>query len=141
MSLSRRSLVQQGWDPPVGAIARAPVATLQTQNAAPRALAAQRLMYTAELLCGVYHTAAVLFPHDSSAATVIRVLQRPDAYLANMPSRLLGRVAFRNKMLGRYGAVVTIPYKQGRSSVESMAGVIKAAVEGKTRLPLDSFCR
>lgn len=52
-----------------------------------RALAAQRLMYTAELLCGVYHTAAVLFPHDSSAATVIRVLQRPDAYLANMPSR------------------------------------------------------
>ncbi|KAL3149780.1 hypothetical protein ABBQ38_013606 [Trebouxia sp. C0009 RCD-2024] len=105
-----------------------------------RALAAQRLQYQTEVLCGVYH-AAVLSPHDSSVAKVILVLQRPDAYLTNAPSRLLGRVAFRNKMLGRYGSVVTIPYKHGRGSVESMVGAIKAAVEAKTGLPLDSFRR
>ncbi|KAL3149784.1 hypothetical protein ABBQ38_013610 [Trebouxia sp. C0009 RCD-2024] len=55
--------------------------------------------------------------------------------------RLLGHVAFRLKMLGRYGTVVTVPYKQGRSSMESMAGAIKEAVEAKTGLPLDSFRR
>ncbi|KAL3149759.1 hypothetical protein ABBQ38_013585 [Trebouxia sp. C0009 RCD-2024] len=44
-------------------------------------------------------------------------------------------------MLGRYGTVVTIPYKRGSSSVESMAGAINAAVEAKTGLPLDAFRR
>ncbi|KAL3149778.1 hypothetical protein ABBQ38_013604 [Trebouxia sp. C0009 RCD-2024] len=104
-----------------------------------RALAAQRLQYKAKVLCGVYYPAAVLYPHDSKAAKVILVLQRPDAYLTNAPSRLLGRVAFKNKILGRHGTVVTVPYKQGNSSVESMADAIKAAVEAKTGLPLDSF--
>ena len=42
-------------------------------------------------------------------------------------------------MLARYGTVVTVPYNQG-SSIESMAGDIKAAVEAKTGLPLGSFC-
>ena len=55
--------------------------------------------------------------------------------------RLLGSVAFRHKMLGCYGTVVTVPYQQGSSSVESMAGAIKAAVEAKTGLPLNSFRR
>ena len=53
--------------------------------------------------------------------------------------RVIGHVAFRAEMLARYGTVVTVPYKQGSSSVESMAGDIKAAVEAKTGLPLDSF--
>ena len=53
--------------------------------------------------------------------------------------RLLGRAAFRHKMLARYGTVVIVIFKQGSSSVESMAGDIKAAVEAKTGLPLDSF--
>ena len=53
--------------------------------------------------------------------------------------RVLGHVAFRNKMLERYGTVVIIPYNTGTSSVESMAVAIKAAVEGKTGLSLDSF--
>ena len=52
--------------------------------------------------------------------------------------RLLGRAAFRHKMLARYGTVVTVPYNQG-SSIESMAGDIKAAVEAKTGLPLNAF--
>ena len=55
------------------------------------------------------------------------------------PYRLLGRVAFRHTMLGRYGTMVTVPYQRGSSSVESMAGDIRAAVEAKTGLPLDSF--
>ena len=59
--------------------------------------------------------------------------------LAHFLCRLLGQVAFRYKMLERYGPVVTVPYKQGSSSVEGMAGDIKAAVEAKTGLPLDSF--
>ena len=53
--------------------------------------------------------------------------------------RLLGHVALRNTMLERFGTVVTVPYNPDSSSVESMAGAIKAAVEAKTGLPLDSF--
>ena len=34
-------------------------------------------------------------------------------------------------MLARYGTVVILPYNQGSSSVESMAGDIKAAVEAR----------
>ena len=52
---------------------------------------------------------------------------------------LLGHVAFRNQMLARYGTVVTIPYNPDMSNAEGMAGDIKAAVEAKTGLPLDSF--
>ncbi|KAL3149832.1 hypothetical protein ABBQ38_013653 [Trebouxia sp. C0009 RCD-2024] len=37
-------------------------------------------------------------------------------------------------------SVTTIPCNPDKSSVESMAGDIKAAVEVKTGLPLDSFC-
>ena len=59
--------------------------------------------------------------------------------LAHFFGRVLGHVAFRLKMLERYGIVVTVPYNQGSSSAESMAGDIKAAVEAKTGLPLDSF--
>ena len=55
--------------------------------------------------------------------------------LAHFLCRVLGQVAFRYKMLENYGTVVTVPYKQGSSSVESMAGDIKAG------LPLDSFRR
>ena len=50
-------------------------------------------------------------------------------------------MAFRAKMLARHGTVVDIPYSQASSSVESMAGDVKAAVEAKTGLLLDSFCR
>ena len=53
--------------------------------------------------------------------------------------RVLGHVTFRNKMLARYGTLVAIPYSPGNSTAESMAGDIKAAVEVKTGLPLDSF--
>ena len=53
--------------------------------------------------------------------------------------RLLGHVAFRLRMLGRYGTVVTVAYSPGKSNVESMAGAVKAAVEAKMGLPLDSF--
>ena len=42
-------------------------------------------------------------------------------------------------MLGRYGTVVTIPYRPGSGSEESMAGDIKAAVEAQTGLPISSF--
>ena len=58
-----------------------------------------------------------------------------------MVCRLLGHVVFRHEMLGRYGTLVTVPYKLESSSVESMAGAIKAAVEAKTGLPLHSFRR
>ncbi|KAL3149763.1 hypothetical protein ABBQ38_013589 [Trebouxia sp. C0009 RCD-2024] len=51
----------------------------------------------------------------------------------------LTNVTARHEMLGRYGTVVAIPYKQGTSSLENMAGAVKTAVEAKTRLPLDSF--
>ena len=53
--------------------------------------------------------------------------------------RVLGHVAFRNKMLARYGTFVTVRYNPNHSNVESMAGDIKAAVEAKTGLPLDAF--
>ena len=53
--------------------------------------------------------------------------------------RLLGHLTFRHEMLGRYGTVVAVPLKLGDRSVESMADSIKAAVEAKTGLPLESF--
>ena len=55
--------------------------------------------------------------------------------------RLLGHVAFRMKMLERCGTVVTISYNPDHSNTKRMAGAIKAAVEAKTGLPLDSFRR
>ncbi|KAL3149781.1 hypothetical protein ABBQ38_013607 [Trebouxia sp. C0009 RCD-2024] len=93
------------------------------------ALAAHRLQYKAEVLCGVYYPAAVLSPHDSKAAKVILLLDSIKHYIRNKPGRVLGHVAFRHEMLGRHGTVVTVPYKQGSSSVESMAGAVEAAVE------------
>ena len=53
--------------------------------------------------------------------------------------KVLGHVAFRNQLLVRYGTAVTIPYNPDSSTVESMAADMKAAVEAKTGLPLDSF--
>ncbi|KAL3149807.1 hypothetical protein ABBQ38_013632 [Trebouxia sp. C0009 RCD-2024] len=103
------------------------------------ALASLRLHYQPMVPCGMYQADAVLSPHGSSGPQVILMLQRSKYFVRNVRSRLLGSVAFRLKMLGRYGTVVTVPDKQGRSSVESMAGAIKAAVEDKTGLPLDSF--
>ncbi|KAL3146576.1 hypothetical protein ABBQ32_000816 [Trebouxia sp. C0010 RCD-2024] len=55
--------------------------------------------------------------------------------------RALGHAAFRSKMLARYGTVVTVPYKPANTNVKRLAHVVKEAVEGKTGLPLDSFCR
>ncbi|KAL3149748.1 hypothetical protein ABBQ38_013574 [Trebouxia sp. C0009 RCD-2024] len=103
------------------------------------ALDMQGLPYKAQVPCWMYWADAVLTPHDSSGGQAILVLERPEDVLTNMPSRLLGHVAFRNKMLEPYGTVVAIPYDPDTSSVESMAGAIKAAVEAKTGLPLDSF--
>ncbi|KAL3149790.1 hypothetical protein ABBQ38_013616 [Trebouxia sp. C0009 RCD-2024] len=54
---------------------------------------------------------------------------------------LLGHVALKLEMLGHYGTVMTVCYDPGHSNAESMAGDIKAAVEAKTGLPLDSSCR
>ena len=51
----------------------------------------------------------------------------------------MGHVAFRNQLLARYGTVVTIPYNPDSSTAENMADDIKAAVEARTGLPLDSF--
>ena len=51
------------------------------------ALAMESLPYEAHVAFGQYHADAVLSTHDSSAAQVILVLVRPDAYLANVPSR------------------------------------------------------
>lgn len=53
--------------------------------------------------------------------------------------RAVGHAAFRNKLLERYGTVVTIPYKSDNTTVKSMARDIKAAVQAMTGLPLDSF--
>ena len=53
--------------------------------------------------------------------------------------RVLGHVAFRNRLLARYGTVVAIPYNPGTSNVESMAVDIKAAVEAQAGLSLNSF--
>ena len=53
--------------------------------------------------------------------------------------RVSGSTAFRNQLLARYGTVLAIPYHPDISTAESMAGDIKAAVEAKTGLPLDSF--
>ncbi|KAL3149785.1 hypothetical protein ABBQ38_013611 [Trebouxia sp. C0009 RCD-2024] len=103
------------------------------------AVASLRLGYKPMVPCGMYQADAVLSPHCSNGPQVILMLQRSKYFVRNARSRLLGHVAFRLKMLGRYGTVVTVPYKQGRSGVERMAGAIKAAVEAKTRLPLDSF--
>ncbi|MCJ1368708.1 hypothetical protein MMC16_007853 [Acarospora aff. strigata] len=51
------------------------------------ALATQSLPYKAQVPFGPYNADAVLSIHDSSAAQVILVLVRPDAYLTNTPSR------------------------------------------------------
>ena len=53
--------------------------------------------------------------------------------------RVVGSATFRNQLLARYGTVVTIPYNPDSSTAESMAEDIRAAVEAKTGLPLDSF--
>ena len=53
--------------------------------------------------------------------------------------RLLDSAAFRSQLLTRHGTVVAIPYNPDISTAESMACDIKAAVEAKTGLPLDSF--
>ncbi|KAL3149757.1 hypothetical protein ABBQ38_013583 [Trebouxia sp. C0009 RCD-2024] len=87
------------------------------------ALAKQNLLYKLQVPFGVYQADAVLYPHHSNGAEVLLMLERPNEYIINLPKRVRGRAAFRRKMLGRYGTVVTIPYKQGHSSVESMAGV------------------
>ena len=42
-------------------------------------------------------------------------------------------------MLQRYGTLVTVLYNPNKSDARSMADDIKAAVEAKTGLPLDSF--
>ena len=57
----------------------------------------------------------------------------------HLECRLLGHVVFRNSMLGQYGTVVTVPYKQGSSTASSMAVDIRAAVEARTGLPLEAF--
>ena len=53
--------------------------------------------------------------------------------------RVLGPVAFRHQSLARYGTVVAVPFNPDDSTAASMADDIKAAVEAKTGLPLDSF--
>ncbi|KAL3149791.1 hypothetical protein ABBQ38_013617 [Trebouxia sp. C0009 RCD-2024] len=105
------------------------------------ALASQRLHYKPMVLCGMYQADAVMSPHGSKGPKVILMLQRSKHFIRNMRNRPLGTAVSRLKMLGRYSTVVNVPYKQGRSSVESMAGAIKTAVEAKTGLPLDSFRR
>ena len=54
--------------------------------------------------------------------------------------RLVGQVVFRNKMLGQYGTVVTVPYSPEDRGTDCMAADIKAALEAKTGLPLNAFC-
>lgn len=103
------------------------------------ALDMQGMPFKAQVPCWMYWADAVLTPYDSSASPAILVLERPEDGLTNMPSRLLGHVALRNKMLEPFGTVVTIPYYPDSSSVASMAIDIEAAVEAKTGLPLDSF--
>ena len=66
------------------------------------------------------------------------VYKLSSADVVHLLCRLLGRAAFRQEMLARYGTVVSVLYNKG-SSVDSMAGDIKAAVEAKTGLPLDAF--
>ena len=44
-------------------------------------------------------------------------------------------------MLGVYGTVVTVPYHPNSSDSDRMAADIKTAVEAKTGLPLDAFCK
>ena len=54
--------------------------------------------------------------------------------------RVVGSAAFRKRFLERYDTVVAVPYNPDISTAKSMAGDIKAAVEARTGLPLDSFC-
>ena len=51
------------------------------------ALATQSLPYRAQVAFGMFRANAVLSTHHSTAAKVILVLVRPEAYLANVPSR------------------------------------------------------
>ncbi|KAL3149829.1 hypothetical protein ABBQ38_013650 [Trebouxia sp. C0009 RCD-2024] len=105
------------------------------------ALALHSVSYKVQVPCGAYQADAVLSPCRSPGADVVVMVERPQEVTTNVPSRVLGHVAFRNSMLARYGTVVTVPYSRGTSNAESMAGDIKALVEAKTGLPLDSFQR
>ncbi|KAL3149818.1 hypothetical protein ABBQ38_013640 [Trebouxia sp. C0009 RCD-2024] len=105
------------------------------------ALKMQALPHKAQVPAGKHWAHAVLSSSKNASPQVFLVFQHPQDYIRNMPNRVLGHVAFKNKMLRRYGTVVTMPYDPEKSSVESMAGHIKAAVEAKTGLPLDSFRR
>ncbi|KAL3149830.1 hypothetical protein ABBQ38_013651 [Trebouxia sp. C0009 RCD-2024] len=103
------------------------------------ALAMQALPHKAQVPVGTHWAHAVLCSRNSSRAKVFLMVERPQDFITNVPSRVLGHVALRHQMLGRYGTVVTVPNNPDHSSVESMAGDIKAAVEARTGLPLDSF--
>ncbi|KAL3149853.1 hypothetical protein ABBQ38_013674 [Trebouxia sp. C0009 RCD-2024] len=103
------------------------------------ALAMQAVPYTAQVPYGTYWAHAVLSSSNNEVPKVLLMVELAQEYITNIPSRFLGHVVFRNEMLGRYGTVVTVPYDPDRSSVEIIAGGIKAAVEAKTGLPLDSF--
>ena len=77
-------------------------------------------------------TATLCCPSLPHASLSEAEWQQHQADFFHLVRRVIGHVAFRHKMLARYGTVVDVPYKQGSSSVESMAGDIKAAVEAKT---------
>ncbi|KAL3149833.1 hypothetical protein ABBQ38_013654 [Trebouxia sp. C0009 RCD-2024] len=103
------------------------------------ALEVQALPHKAQVPYGTYWAHAVLSSSNSNDVKVFLMVERPQDFITNVPSRVLGHVSFRHQMLGRNGTVVTVPYDPDHSSVQSMAGDIKAAVEAKTGLPLDSF--
>ncbi|KAL3149823.1 hypothetical protein ABBQ38_013644 [Trebouxia sp. C0009 RCD-2024] len=75
----------------------------------------------------MYCADATLSSRRSKDADVLLLLQRPQDFITNVPSRLLGHVAFRNKMLGRYSTVVTIPYNPDKSNAQSVADAISAS--------------
>ena len=76
-----------------------------------------------------------LFQLDASSSWMAADIMLTSVHLA---CRILGHVAFIYKMLARHGTVEFVPYNHTHSA-ESLAGEIKAAVEAKTGLPLDSF--
>ncbi|KAL3146654.1 hypothetical protein ABBQ32_000882 [Trebouxia sp. C0010 RCD-2024] len=122
---------------PEPAVVRPP--SLPGQAELRAALALHGVPYKVQMPSGMYCADVALSSCRSNDADVLLLLRRPRRFITNVPSRLLGEVAFRNKMLRRYGTVAIIFYNPDKSSAESMAGDIKAAVEAKTGLPLDSF--
>ena len=77
----------------------------------------------------------------SSAKDGLQEVQLDTAPLLLMyVCRNLGHVGFRLRLLNRHGIVVSVPYRQGRSSPESMACDIQAVVAAQTGRSLESWC-